>query len=151
NVGFDLSGMLRTFNPLRCQSRENAQELIADLENVIAGEWAPKRQEPDSALYRYSVSDARRERIRRTFVPPLEYERARALLRTNKVLWITGSPGTGKGFLAAALGCEVATDLNGPVLELRRHVRWEEAFKNRPAGSVLLLPDAVAPERTGSE
>src|SRR5260221_7034027 len=147
-LGMELSAPLRHFQfGLLWQKPEDTGDLIDDLERVISGAWVAPAAEIAPALARYMVSAARRKRIGETFVPPPDVERARALIREGRVVWITGAAGAGKQFLASALACE----LNKPAFELRRTLSWRHIFRNRPTGSVLVLPDALAPERSGGD
>lgn len=147
-LGYGLSALVRDFQfGLLWQKPEDTSDLIDDLERVISGARVAPATEIVFALAQYMMSDARRKRIGETFVPPPDIEKARALIRERRVVWITGAAGVGKQFLASALACE----LNGSVFELRPTLSWRHIFRYRPVGSVLVLPDALAPDRAGSD
>ena len=131
---------------IRWYSAEDTADVIEELEKIFSGAWVPRSAEISPALSRYLVSAARAQRIRETFVEPPDAARIRDLLGSKRVLWITGPAGSGKDFLASAIACESGK----PVFELHRKVSWLQMYQNRPAGSVIVVPDALAPERAGN-
>lgn len=145
-VGLELSALLKPFQAITYwHTPEDTSDVIEDLQRVFSGAWSPPATEVAPALSRYRVSTARAARIQEVFVPPPGVEKARDLLRSGKVIWITGPSGAGKRFLASALACE----MGGPAFELRRTLPWRHIAENRPTKSVVVLPDALAPERAG--
>ena len=146
DLGLDLGALLKPFNFIALwQTPEDTGDLIEHLQRVLAGAWTAPAFEIAPALSRYQVSAARAARIREAFVPPPDVEKARDLLWTGQIIWITGPAGSGKHFLASALACE----MDEPTFELRRTLSWRHIFQNRPTKSVVVLPDALAPERAG--
>lgn len=142
----EVHALVGRLQPIRWYSDQDTADIVEELEKICSGAWVPRTPEAPPALSRYLVSAARAQRIRETFVEPPDAARVRALLHSKRVLWITGPAGSGKEFLASAIACESAK----PVFELRRKVSWLQMYQNRPAGSVIVIPDALAPERAGN-
>jgi hypothetical protein len=149
DLGIELSALLKPFQfqSIFWQTPEDTTDLIDDLERVFSGTWIAPATEIAPALSRYLISPTRNKRIREALVPPPDVEKARDLIRSGRIVWITGPSGSGKSFLASALACE----LDKPAFELRRTLSWRHIFENRPTKSVLVLPDALAPERAGTD
>lgn len=146
DLGLELGALLKPSQSISYwHTPEDTADVIDDLQRVFSGAWKPPATEIAPALSRYRVSAARAARIQEVFVPPPDVDRARDVLRSGKVVWITGPAGTGKRFLASALACEMGE----PRFELRRTLSWRHIFENRPTKSVMVLPDALAPERAG--
>lgn len=146
DLKYELGMLLNSFQFEFWQTSDDTQDLIAKLDSVITGKRSASVG--DAALFtsRYQVPTARQKRVLDAFVPPPGVKTARDLLRSAKVLWITGPDGAGKHFLATALACE----LGQSVFEYRPVLSWRQIFNSRPTNSVLLLPNALAPERAGS-
>jgi hypothetical protein len=145
-LGFELGALLKPFQFIFWQAPEDTTDLIDDLRKIFTGAWVAQTAEIAPALSRYVVSPTRSKRMREIFVPPSDVKKARDLIGSGRIIWITGADGAGKHFLASALACE----LDKPVFELRRTLSWRHIFQNHPAKGVLVLPDALAPERAGT-
>jgi hypothetical protein len=146
DLGFELGALLKPFQFIFWQTPEDTDDLITDLDRVFTGAWGPPAYELAPALSRYLMSETRGKRIREAFVPPPTIGAARDALRSGRILWITGAPGVGKQYLASALACDGGV----PVFELRHTLSWRQIFQHRPRKSMLVIPEALVPERAGT-